>query len=518
MNKEIKAFNRFFPLHKVLFLLIFTLFFAPLGYTFIQRIGAFGCSDQCANFVAAYFMLKGKQLYSQVFFNHQLLMPYISFILQYVFHPVSIYKLVLHHHIFMVLLAFIINSILIVRFGIVGFCFAIFYEATKYYLHGNLFLPEAIAVYPLIYMFLLAIKTFKGDKIKRTDALIAALTTWFVIFLREPYIPLSLLLFSRIVIYCSKKNKILSICILIVLSVVSFFSVDFSNYIFDVFTVNSQSIQQRISLENIAKSFFYPVLILIDGKRTFLGELLVLLNVVFLIFSFIFLTVFKEKKLMSFIFIVLGFSAIRFVQPGTMYFEAFHILPWYALFLASIFYMFERILEFLKKKRLFCSVVVYFVLIFLYIVFSPRSFLQDSIDKQREFTTNFASYFAYGQTIKTLAEKESTVYLDVWDDLIYWETGLDSPFQYSLFIPVMKIIPKFENARLEMFKKTPPDFYYSRCTEKDNYSFPPLNIQNSYLQLLKNGENSCLFIKKFILDKVTKQQIVKIAQFGFSTP
>ncbi len=116
------------------------LFFAFIGYFDYQRTVSFGCFDDCFNFVGAYFMLKGKILYSQAFYNHQPLAAYISYLIQFFSHPKTIYQLILDHRIFVFLFSVLFDLLLIKRFKQTGIFFVIFYELTKYYLFGKRFL------------------------------------------------------------------------------------------------------------------------------------------------------------------------------------------------------------------------------------------------------------------------------------------------------------------------------------------------------------------------------------------
>src|SRR3989344_9397687 len=70
---------------------------------YIPRIAAFGCFDDCFNYMGGYFILNGKQLYSQIFFNHQPLMAYISYLIQLFTQPTNIFELLLRHRQFVLL-------------------------------------------------------------------------------------------------------------------------------------------------------------------------------------------------------------------------------------------------------------------------------------------------------------------------------------------------------------------------------------------------------------------------------
>ena len=82
-----------------LYVLLYAGFFIYIAAAQLKRLGAFGCFDDCFNFGAGYFLLQGKHLYSQIFFNHQPFMAYISAVIQYVSHPQTLFELVKYHRI-----------------------------------------------------------------------------------------------------------------------------------------------------------------------------------------------------------------------------------------------------------------------------------------------------------------------------------------------------------------------------------------------------------------------------------
>ena len=57
-------------------------------------------------------MLRGKTLYSQIFFNHQPLMAYLSFLIQALSQPKTLYHLILFHHLFIILFSLLLDLFL----------------------------------------------------------------------------------------------------------------------------------------------------------------------------------------------------------------------------------------------------------------------------------------------------------------------------------------------------------------------------------------------------------------------
>lgn len=518
--------EKFFRKNKYFVLSLIVVFFYLLflGKIFYQRIGAFGCSDQCINFVAAYFMLKGKELYSQIFFNHQILMAVISFVIQKILHPTSLYQLILDHFLFTVAFSFIMDALIIARFRWRGIGFVFLYETSKYYLHGNLFLPEALIVYPFVYLTGVVWEYINRQKISSFDMVLSGFFTWFIIFMREPYIAAALFLY--IILLFNKKYfkvKILSISIFSILTVFFVMTISLKDYYFQVFEVNRRAYFEHGGwfvmdmIWEVLKVLFYPVLILINGKWTLLRMELIILSLVFMVAIIILVRLKKIKSVILIIFILATINS-RMLPPGTIFFEAFHMLPWYGVYIMAVLSMVGYLTHQLRTKRIGLILISFLFFASSLIFFSPRSFIWDNIDRMAEYNTNYAPYYAYGETIKTLADKNDKLFLDQWDDLIYWQAGLDSSYKYSLYIPVASSIELFNRERLLMFKDNPPVFYYAKCSNGQYYTSLPEFLKNDYVELSKNGAESCLFIHNKKISNIPIDKWEKIKSFGFFLP
>jgi hypothetical protein len=135
----------------VLTFLLVTILFGILYKLYIPRINAFGCFDDCFNIVGGYFMLDGKVLYKDIFFNHQPGMAILSALTQLFFHPSSIPELILRHRQVILFISFLATLLITLRFGLFFIFFSIIYELTKFYVFGDRFLAEGIVGYFLIY-------------------------------------------------------------------------------------------------------------------------------------------------------------------------------------------------------------------------------------------------------------------------------------------------------------------------------------------------------------------------------
>lgn len=489
----------------------------------------FGCFDECMNYLAADFVLKGKVLYGEYFFPHQMLMVYLSSLIQFLLHPQSIYYLVLYHRLFIFFFAVLMDILIILRFRKVGIGFVLLFEETKFYFMGSLFLPESIVVYFLVYLIGLTWARLTGKKISSVDYILSGIFTWAAVFMREPYVPVAIIMYAIIIWGNIKtKAKLLSLAIFSLLSLVTLAFTDLQNYFYQVWFVNFRNILgpssgNKIGIVEMFKIFLYPVYIFMDGRWNFLRNILMGVSAIFLLSSVILLVRFKKTKLIIIALVILGFSNSRFVAPGVAFYEAFHMLIWYGLFI-MLTLLFVRELYLRKANRL---ILGFFVAIFSFLcVLSvlPGSFFEENIHesafyRDSEFRIEFDRFYVNGEAIRLMSDKGDTLFVDLWNDLIYWQAKLTSPYKYTNYWGQEAVFPVFKNARLEMFRNNPPDFYYYACSDKQYVSpFLPEFVANDYMQLYYINKPSCLYVKKDKFVSISQEKWDKLGVLRFYKP
>lgn len=493
-------------------LILFSFIFFPIiAWTYYQRVGTFSLGDEWNNWIPAFFMQKGRTLFSEIFHNHQLLPVYISYILQSVFHPTTLYKLVFLHRGFVIAWSILFNLLIIHRFGLRGAGFVFVYELTKYYVFGHLFLAETLLVYPLVYLFGQTFEKLKGIKPTKIELILSSICAWFIFFTREPFMPIAIILYVFL-LWKIKSSKYVaySIFLFAVLSFATLLSTGkgFFEYIDQVFIYNLTVVLPGQTDTSLLKSFFYPVFIIFEGKWNHFREIQVYLSVVFLIYFSYLVFKLREHKNALLILLFLGLTNIRTVAPGTAFFEAFHMAPWYGMFILSIFLLATK----LPKS----VTIVIFIGLFL-IILSPKSYVWEKVDRDREFTINYSNYFIQGEVIRLLSHKNDTLFADLWDYLIHFQANLDSSYKWAIYIFSMRQSPKYEAEREQMFIKNPPDFYYTYCPKGIYKStLLPKFVEDDYIQLYRKDKPSCIYIKKAKAKSVTTQQLKEIARYEYS--
>ena len=528
-NFIVKAFTKNLSLilqSRKILLLITILFFIPIFYFYYNNAVSFHFIDEYNNFLAGYFLLKGHTLYSQIFFQHQPLMAYISYVLQKILHPGTLYKLVLYHRMTIVAAAFVFDLLLVYRFRLIGLGFAFIFELTKYYLFGSTFLAESIVIYPIVYVFGLTWEVLQKKKIADSDIWLGTFFTWFVIFMREPYIPTILILYAILLLpKRSAKTKISSVIVLLILSAIVVVGLPLRDYLFEITTVNAVGVVagevQRAHLAGIGiiSIFLYPIIILFQGMLNYFRGVLVLLDLTFLLALFTFIAKTKQWKNGLILLVILGIANIRLTPPGTIFFGAYHMLVWYGLFVFITMLLVSKLSTLKLHTAIRLPIMLLTILLGIFILLPANSLLWTKLDKQAVFTTNYGPYYTNGAVVQALADPQTTVFVDGWDSLIYWQADQKVAYPYLFYYLPMNNFTIYTNARTKMFKENPPEFVYTLCKREKN----TLIVEETYGQNVKGNYDAfyfgkiptCLFIQKSKINTIPTTQWEKIKPFGY---
>lgn len=471
--------------------------------------------------MGGFFLLQGKHLFSEIFFNHMPFMAYISYAIQGITNPQTLYQLVLYHRLATMLWALTMDVLIIYRFRYAGLGFVFFYEMTKFYLFGDRFLAEGILVYLLVYMCGLVWKKFHQQNVYTWEYFFVAVASWFSIFMREPYIPLTLFLFF--ILFWGRKQlkiKILAGSLFVFLILLTLIILPFDELIFNVYTVNKELIkfeqaEQGIGGIGMLKSFVYPFVVFVTGKWNFFHGIEVLWSLLFLVLFGIYIATSKRFLFASFLFIILGLAGIRYISPGNIYYGSFHMLMWYACFIFFTFSLLQHVIKKRQNIHIFASIIL--ICITGIALFSHESVFQTKRDRQEEFSTNYALYYAIGNVVQTLAKPSDTLFLDGADDMIYWQAKRTSSYRYGWYTSLMPGVKKYYQAKTDLFKKSPPDFYYDSCIpHKTKKALLSPSIKKQYREILFDGKSACLYIKRAIVSQISKASWEAIKKQGYT--
>jgi hypothetical protein len=421
------------------------------------------------------------------------------------------------------LFGFLFDVFLCWRFGFVGLAFTLTYEFSKFYVFGDRFLGEGFVIYPLVYLAGLSLHTIQKKHIDTWEIILSAVCVWFVVFTREPYILEALFLYGIIIRpTLLKRVGQISLGIVAVLSASLFLLFPFRDFVYNDITLNmSRGVSSELKAGSffgigIVKSFFYPLYIFVAGTWNDFRIQLICISVLLIISVFLWIRTKKSLWVLGCLFIAFGLANLRPTLPGLQFYEAYHELNWYGLFVFATFYLLFEGLKAVQKQ------FVYFFIIgglFAFIVFSPRSFIYNKVNEQAEFLTNYGMYLQVSEVIKAISTPQETLFTNGADEFLYVVSGRNSSYPYSFDPYSIPFKDKYYDAFLAMFSHTPPDIIYDFCSP-DAYTHPhlPQAYLSLYAQWYSQGKPTCLYMKKSLVPGLTSSQRAKAAEFLYYLP
>ena len=312
--------------------------------------------------------------------------------------------------------------------------------------------------------------------------------------------------------------------VLILLSAATILYFGVRDFVFDVFIVNSANF--RVESKIVAAQnggalsiVLYPLQVLFEGTWNIFHQIEAGLMVLLFAFGALFLI--KTKKFIPAILIVviLTLANVRSIVPGSLYYATFHHIQWYGLVIFTVCALIVKAWEDWKIRWIGVIGGVFFLGLSCYAIVSPQSYIHEHVDRQTEFTTNYAQYYVTGEVVRRLSNPQDSLFLDGIDDLIYWQAERYSDYPYSWYTALMPLFPVFTSARMTMLATDPPVFFYGFCSGKDDVvtSFP-IEYQSSYVRLYHNGAPSCLYVRKDKSVQITPDEWKSIEQFDYSMP
>lgn len=482
----------------------------------------FAFVDEYNNFLIPYFMIKGRQIYSQIFLNHQVLPIYLSYLIQVILKPNSLYRLILYHRLFMIGFSMFCSLLLVMRFKKKALIFVIIYELLKYYFFGHLFQAEGMIVYALVYLFFLLFEEKEQGRLIKIDYLFIPFTFWFILFSREPAAPAACLLMLFLFIKKLKKSPKLFIMIglFVLLTLVTFIKIPLKEYIYSLFNVNMRAVVDvEVSSEGgliskLFKALFYPFFI---PFSTQFSQVYLVFNLAFLAFLELVILLFKKNKsFILFSILILMVVNLRFVEPARLYYRAYRLLPWLALFIAVLIMAYEKLKKHINFQNYRLSLNLAFFIALSVLMIHPLSFLREKHDLNYDYTTNYLDQYLVGEVVRILAKPGDRFFVNDYDSLSFYQSGLDSSYRYALYYPVMPGFQKYQQAFDEMYFDYPPSFTDTGSCDPIYSPNIPVSVVGQYFNLTKNGLETCLFIKKSVLANSDQQAWQQVQALGYS--
>lgn len=496
-----------------IFLLFFVVFFFIIsGYLYQDNIFATRFVDEEYNLAIGKYLTQNEILYKDIITNHQPITHILSSSVQRLRTPNNVYSLILWHREFVFLWSFFWATILVLRFGWKGFFFVIIYELTKSNLFGNLFLAEAISVYPLI--FLIGQILIQKRQWMSWEIITAGFSLSFLSLCLGPLWPT--LGFLLVLLLYHQRDKIKStlfyllagsLCVILpILKFISVYGYLKIYLLFNlIYTVPSQTNTYYPEgwYLTIFKALFSPILSFTNNDTDPFIWVIRTLSLLFII-SLIFL-IHHRKYFQSMIyFFLLGLTNLRFIDPAIDSYMRFHLLPWYGSLIFITLLLFTD-----KIKGIYILLVSY---TFIFTLIYMKSDIAIIRNPQKDFEINFSTHQNRGNVIKILSDANDTLFVspDAW--LVYWQSDANHIPGLFGYYAWMAGIPEIHQKIFTSFEKTPPTFFYcENCKGLDLEKYLA-----KYRQLHSNEGLSMLYILEEKIPKLTARQTEQLKFYGFT--
>ena len=504
--------KKILPCLIIVFLFIFLLI--PLQ----NNIFSVQFGDEDDNFVIAQWILDGKKLYQDVFYNHQPLPILAGALLQKIYRPTSIFQLVKYQRISIFIYSATCSLILYYLIGWPAIIFIFLFETTKFALLGNLFLAETIAIYPIIFIIGIIHEVINKSSLKIWKISLFAASLVLIQLTLLPLTSFTILAFILLIINLKLMKKILFFKLFLLFGFLTLLAISpfisFIDYFKDTFFANILYVvpyeANYTLLQAIQRILFRPLLALFLPNQTFF----LILKIACILYLFSVLALLKKKKwrLVLIFYFLLTTTNFRPVEFGTFR-NGFHLLPFYATLIWITVLQTTRILKTTKnflEKKLFVSLILFFSLICL--SFGAKEFLKNNTSN-KDFNINYSHFFQYGEAIRLISTKKDNLLTIPAASLIYAQSRLTSNSKYFFLLGFMRESKPLSEEMKILFEKNPPEFLYSEESQNTDQFFK--NLSGNYFQIVKNSKPSYLFISKNKLKEISDTQWEEIKRLGF---
>lgn len=495
-----------------LILTVFLLFI--FSYFWENKVFSNHFVDEEENFAAGMYILRGEKLYGNFLVQHQPLTYIFSAGIQKATNPNSVYLLIKRHREFVISWSIFWTLFLIWRFGLQILLGLSVFELVKINHFGNLFLPETLIVYPLLYLSCLALMRLLNltKKINTYEILFVGLTAGLSLFLVVTMWPLTFLL--TVLIVRSKVRdliKLLPGILIVVLAIVPFISIN--DYFKDVFYINYKWYIPQINTEPAlitwGKALVTPIWAFLPKAEN--TESLSLIRATALLFLLTLGILIKRKKYLPAVVIIifiLGLSNIRFTDPGRQFYQGFHIQVWLSQFIMITFIL-SFYLAKQAQKYLKLIILASMVMIFIMVISNAKNGIFRKVDREREFYVNYSRQIDIGQAIKIMKGPNDSLFVVPDEFIVYLQSDINHFSNYIYYYAWMNNVPFIREFTEKSLQNSPPTFLY---LSKPGTGFE--KYLSDYEPLKKNGDVR-LYIVKNKVGQLSEDQINKLRYLMF---
>lgn len=510
INLFFKSALRIKIIKLILFFLLFILVFS-ISEKYSQ---SFHFVDEDDGLVIGSFINKGYRLYTDISTNHQPLVYFTSSMALKIFQPANLYRLMQMARRAMFLYGFFFSLLLLYEFGLPFLTFSVFFESTKFFILGNELLAENLAVYPLIYLIGIIFKIyFKSYKLKKWEKYFFGLGNFLVLFNVLTLVP-SLIILDILYLIKIRKFKKPVLGFIIPAAILGLY-ISPIKYFKETILYNLQSAVPlfingapiKTTYEHY-KLLVIPLLSFVEADQTIFNIFIQFFSVV-LVINFL-IILFRNKKMLIFwvfLFLTITLTNTRNYRSGQMFYNGFHLLPWYAAFIFFNLLSLKQLLLGLNPK-LKTLILTVFIVGSGFLLFSKDMPYFVKINKQYEHNVSFLPNYLRGEAIKAISQKDDRLAVIPNESLIYWQSGLKLASRQLAYYTWQYEVPELKKEFDDIFQNAPPEFIYAELKLAGQNYLPLLQtvLSQRYVRATKNNLAENIFIRKDKISKITDQQ------------
>ena len=507
---------------KILFIGIIAGYFLFTGYIAYNQSVSDRFNDEVAHMVGGHFVLKGKELYKDLQFNHQPLAYYFGAAAERISSPDNLYFYISRQRLAIYAYGLFWNILFFLFFGPYILIFSFIFEIGKYWFSGQKLLAETLAAYPLIFMFASLIESmFMKKHLSKIKLGLISVSTFIAGF---SLLPLWIVVMPiNVIIWWFQKNRKQSFLLLSIpflfLTGILFMFISPYNLLRETYTYNVQYFVPETAEFRPAlwQMLLFPFFTLIPPY-----SLTKIVSAAFVVSFFVSgYASWRTKKLIPWFLLLILFIGTNFFRVGDSAFSSFHLLPWFGtllimeILLTYYFYNSKnKIVKQISKIK-----VILFSALFVAMILDQKHLWQKK-NLTTEFEVQYSYSETYGRAIKALKDSNDTLIVAQNDPLVYWVADINTPTRMLEFYPWIYPIPEYNAEIEEIFTNNPPEFFVNTNLDlkQDLEKYIHNNLGQKYIRIDHLGKPSRLYILKKKIPEITDSQWKQLEDMLFSKP
>ncbi len=484
---------------------VFILIWLPILYLVMVKphSQAFRFVDEEEHMTVGYLLTQGYRLYRDVSPNHQPL----NYLFSAVIHqtsPDNFFMLLWRHRQAVFAWSAVWLILLTLKYGSKTLTLLLGFETIKYFILGNEFLAESLAVYPLIYLFGSVLDDWRKERTDKDPpwlfGMAAVITVLLLIYLAPLVAVLTLIKWIRF----KPRKRILMLVGIAVTTLIVFMFIDGLGYLRDTVINNYRYQIPELTpfrgLIDYLKLLALPWLTSLNPQNLLGWWVAATTGIASL--ATIYLIIVKQLPWRQAIgiWLLLALANNRQLSAQIYYYQGFHLLPWLGL----LFFLNGYLLSISLKTMIGVSRLVVIVVTAAGVIglnLQPGSLWLKKSDPAPDNYIQYTPLYQISEEIKqkTTSSSDRLMVMPI-NSILHWSTGLKPATKQITFYHWQYQVPEQRKDYDTVIRDTPPNFIvYTR--DNSAYTEGIEKILNQNYQLV-SGQNETMALYEY---KTTKQ-------------